>query len=222
MLAPPFSPVLSATGDLPFFGAPAENAAELLTVGPLPEDFEPKRRPAPTNAKGILMTGYTAGGSRFDDLLDLIDRTELNAVVIDIKDERGEISWIPRSPQARWPEPGITEDPLDLGARPIRQLKAKDVYVIGRIVTFQDSILSKVRPDLAIQDLERRAVEEPQGPDAGSTRTPPRRRTTRSRSRSRRSSSGSTRSSSTTSASRPTATPHGCGSRTRTSACRTT
>src|SRR5687768_15781949 len=75
MLAPPVSPVLSTAQGFPFGGA-AEKKAELLTLGPLPEDFEPvKRSPAPA-AKGILMTGYTAGGSRFDDLVALIDRTE--------------------------------------------------------------------------------------------------------------------------------------------------
>jgi hypothetical protein len=151
MLAPPFSPVLSQTGALPFFGDEKPERAELLTVGPLPDDFKPVKRKPPTAAKGILMTGYTAGGRRFDDLVEMIERTELNAVVIDIKDERGELSWMPRSPQAAMAgagRPKILEP-----AATIRKLKQKDVYVIGRIVTFQDNFLSRVRPDLAIQDL---------------------------------------------------------------------
>jgi hypothetical protein len=152
MLAPPLSPVLSRSEGLPFFGSSDNEQAELLTVGPLPDDFEPIPRPRPTKVKGILMTGYTAGGSRFDDLVELVDRTELNTVVIDIKDERGEISWIPRSQQARMAGAGLPKivDPQ----RTIAQLKAKDIYVIGRIVTFQDSYLSKARPDLAIQSLD--------------------------------------------------------------------
>lgn len=152
MLTPPLSPVLSSTEGLPFVGSAGSKRAELLTVGPLPEGFEPVARPKPVNAKGILMTGYTAGGSRFDDLVDLLDRTELNAVVIDIKDERGEVSWIPRSRQARMAGAGLPKI-ADPKAR-IAQLKRKDVYVIGRIVTFQDAYLPKARPDLAIQDLE--------------------------------------------------------------------
>src|SRR5688572_10114597 len=82
MLIPPVSPVLSRAGDLPFVGSRREPPAELLTVGPLPDDFEPVKRQPPPDAKGILMTGYTAGGSRFDDLVAMIDRTELNTVVI--------------------------------------------------------------------------------------------------------------------------------------------
>jgi hypothetical protein len=152
MLSPPFSPVLSRADGLPLVGADKQGPVETLSVGPLPEDFEPKSRPAPVEAKGILMTGYTAGGKRwFPQLLDLIDRTELNAVVIDIKDERGEISWVPRSSQAQLAGAGLPKmtDP----AATIKKLHDRDVYVIGRIVTFQDSILAKARPDLAIQDI---------------------------------------------------------------------
>jgi hypothetical protein len=150
MLSPPFSPVLSRVEGLPFLTAAEKDPTQSLSVGPLPPDFEAKPRPAPTKAKGILMTGYTAGGSRFDDLTAMIGRTELNAVVIDIKDERGEISWEPRSPQARMAAAGLRKmvDP----AATIRALHRKDVYVIGRIVTFQDSMLAKARPDLAVQD----------------------------------------------------------------------
>jgi hypothetical protein len=101
--------------------------------------------------KGILMTGYTAGGSRFNELLELLRRTELNTVVIDIKDERGEISWIPRSRQARMAVAGLPK--IVNPASTIRRLKRAGVYVIGRLVTFQDNYLTRVRPDLAIQDL---------------------------------------------------------------------
>jgi hypothetical protein len=151
MLAPPVSPLWSEESVIPFLATKPDSTLTNFSVGPLPPDFEPRRRPKPVKVKGILMTGYTAGGSRFDDLLALLRRTELNAVVIDIKDERGEISWIPRSVQARMAGAGIPKiiDP----AATVRRLKRSGVYVIGRIVTFQDSIMSSVRPDLAIQDL---------------------------------------------------------------------
>lgn len=154
MLVPPVSPVLSKAEGVPLLSAARQQRAELLTVGPLPPDFKPVRRRPPVEAKGILMTGYTAGGTRFDDLLELIERTELNAVVIDIKDERGEISWMPRSKQTRMAGAGFPKiRDRDLAPR-IRRLKRSGVYVIGRIVTFQDSFLSRVRPDLAIQNLD--------------------------------------------------------------------
>jgi hypothetical protein len=152
MLAPPVSPLWSEETIIPFLAPRHESTLSTFSVGPLPPDFQPVRRPRPVKVKGVLMTGYTAGGSRFDDILALLRRTELNAVVIDIKDERGEISWIPRSRQARMAGAGIPKivDP----AATIRRLKRAGVYVMGRVVTFQDSIMSRVRPDLAIQDLK--------------------------------------------------------------------
>jgi hypothetical protein len=150
MLVPPLSPVLSDT-ELPFFGQRTEQV-QSFSVDPLPKDFEPVRRSAPKEeAKGILMTGYSAGGPNFDKLLRLINETELNAVVIDIKDERGEVSWVPKSREARMAGAGLPKmlDP----AATIKKLKRAGVYVIGRIVTFQDSYLSQVRPDVAVQDV---------------------------------------------------------------------
>lgn len=151
MFVPLVSPLWSEDSIIPFLAPRHESTLTSFSVGPLPPDFKPIRRPQPVKVKGILMTGYTAGGSRFDDMLALLRRTELNTAVIDIKDERGEISWIPRSPQARMAGAGIPkiQDP----AATVRRLKRAGVYVIGRIVTFQDPIMSSVRPDLAIQDL---------------------------------------------------------------------
>lgn len=151
MLAPPISPMWAEESFLPFLARQDPPAISNLTIGPLPEDFEPRRRRAPVKVKGILMTGYTAGGSRFNELLELLRRTELNTAVIDIKDERGEISWIPRSRQARMAGAGLPK--IVSPASTIRRLKRAGVYVIGRLVTFQDNYLTRVRPDLAIQDL---------------------------------------------------------------------
>ena len=155
MLAPPTSPVLgSSSGVFSIFGSdghPADEAeAEPAAVAwPTPEPAPTRKRPPPTRVKGFLMTGYTAGGSRFETLLDLIDRTELNTVVIDIKDEAGEVSWLPRAPALQAYGGGVRKirDP----AATIKRLKANDVYVIGRIVAFQDPRLVEARPDLGVQ-----------------------------------------------------------------------
>lgn len=154
MLIPFTSPLLSS--DLPF-GREREIAPPTVEVAPLhftaatlPAGVEEvEREPAP-EARGLLMTGYTAGGSRFETLLDLIRRTELNAVVIDIKDESGELSWLPTSDWANLVGAGRRKirDPAAL----IQFLRREGIYVIGRIVTFQDPVLAEARPDLAVQD----------------------------------------------------------------------
>ncbi|GAK04481.1 predicted glycoside hydrolase [Geomicrobium sp. JCM 19037] len=42
--------------------------------------------------RGVYSTAYSAGGDRFETLVDLLDRTELNSMVIDIKDDHGNIT----------------------------------------------------------------------------------------------------------------------------------
>ena len=148
MIAPPTSPLLSTTG------GPAAPSPEATLVALTPPSPTPLRRelPPPTKAKGIVISGYTAGGKRMPELLRMIERTELNAIVLDIKNESGEVSWIPRSERARSYGGGVKKisDPAAL----VRDLHERDISVIGRIVVFKDPILSEARPDLAVQDTK--------------------------------------------------------------------
>ena len=50
----------------------------------------------PDAVRGIYVTGHSAGGSRFERLLNLIDSTDLNAMVIDIKDDFGYLTYKPQ------------------------------------------------------------------------------------------------------------------------------
>src|SRR5207302_4910169 len=84
-------------------------------------------------------------------VLDLVAKTELNAVVIDVKGDRGWILYKTEVPLA-----------LTVGAQGpavykefdafMAALKARGVYTIARVVTFKDNILAGARPDLAIID----------------------------------------------------------------------
>ena len=51
--------------------------------------------------KGIYVTAYSAGGSRMNQLVDLMDKTELNAMVIDIKDDEGYITYKTDNPKLK-------------------------------------------------------------------------------------------------------------------------
>src|SRR5499426_361178 len=84
-------------------------------------------------------------------VLDLAARTELNAVVIDVKGDRGWIVYKTEVPQALAvgaQGPGTLKNFDDLMA----DLKSRGIYTIARIVTFKDNILATGRPDLAITD----------------------------------------------------------------------
>src|SRR5699024_11281666 len=49
----------------------------------------------PDAVRGIYLTGHSAGGENFDKLVDLINHTDLNSMVIDMKDDYGDLTYEP-------------------------------------------------------------------------------------------------------------------------------
>lgn len=104
----------------------------------------------PEEVKAIYLTSATPSVSRFDDLIGLVERTELNAMVIDIKDSYGKVAYDSEVPLAK--TVGISKGKIkDLPAL-IARLHEKNIYAIARIAVFQDPALSRARPDLSLQD----------------------------------------------------------------------
>ncbi|WP_243136930.1 putative glycoside hydrolase [Alkaliphilus serpentinus] len=101
--------------------------------------------------KGIFMTGHSIGlKSRFEEVLQLTQETEINSWVIDVKDDYGTMTYKSSIPLVQ-----------EVGADKIIKvrdfpgvmdiLRENDVYPIARIVTFKDKQITSVRPDLAIK-----------------------------------------------------------------------
>lgn len=111
---------------------------------------EPPLIPRPETVKGIYVTGYTAGKGHFPELLELIERTELNSVVVDLKDDNGRLTYsrsgVPWAAEAGAPHTYIS-DPVAF----VKQLEQRGVYPIARIVTFKDSVMARHLPGQAIQ-----------------------------------------------------------------------
>jgi len=103
----------------------------------------------PSEIKAVYMTSWSSGSEKKTDyLIKLIKETELNAVVIDIKDFSGYITYDIKN-----------SDVEKYGAKQIRTLKInslikkfhdENIYVIARITIFQDPILAKAHPEWAI------------------------------------------------------------------------
>lgn len=109
-----------------------------------------KREQAPIEpVKGIYMTGNTVKGARFDELIALIDETELNAVVIDILDDEGRLLFWSDTAERLNPEANESVYIDDI-SKVIDHLKEKNIYIIGRIVTFKSPIYAKNNPERAI------------------------------------------------------------------------
>lgn len=106
--------------------------------------------PTPEFVKGIYVSAATAGyKKRFNELIDFVDRTELNAMVIDIKDGRGAIAFRPESESLK---PYASERP-DLGDLKefTKPLKEKGIYLIARQFVFQDPWIVEKRPEFAVK-----------------------------------------------------------------------
>lgn len=103
------------------------------------------------NVRGLYLTGYSFGSDeRFAEILDFMQAKGLNAIVADVKDDDGRVSWEMDLPIAR--EVGATMPKVrDISTR-LKTMREKNVYAIGRIVVFVDPVLAKARPAWAIQN----------------------------------------------------------------------
>ncbi|MGG6313445.1 putative glycoside hydrolase [Paenibacillus macerans] len=129
------------------------NLAEGRLDNPImPADLKVVPQEDAPKVKGIYVTAYSAGGSRMNQLVDLVDKTDLNAMVIDIKDDMGYITYKTENPELiklGKPQPFIR----DMGALMARMQK-HDIYPIARVVVFKDTILAKKHPELSFRNKD--------------------------------------------------------------------
>ncbi len=97
--------------------------------------------------KGIYVTAYSAGGARMEKLLKLLDETELNSMVIDLKDDAGYITY--KTENTDLQKLGSPQKFIGDIDQLMARLKKHDVYPIARIVVFKDSVLAKKHPELS-------------------------------------------------------------------------
>ena len=105
----------------------------------------------PDAVRGVFVTGHSAGGARFERLVDLIDTTDLNAMVIDFKEDHGNLTYVP--------EEGSELAKLDIGQPYVKDFRAvlermeeKQIYPIARVVVFKDTVLADKKPEWSFLD----------------------------------------------------------------------
>ncbi|HEV2734032.1 MAG TPA: putative glycoside hydrolase, partial [Longimicrobiaceae bacterium] len=129
--------------------------AEEATAQPAPKPRAPAPAPrdlAPPIIRGVYVSSYVAGSpEKRAKLIALADSTEINAFVVDVKDDDG-IRYVSRDPLAREVSEGTI--PLrDLRAL-VDTLRAHDIHPIARVVVFKDRYLAPARPEWAIRTPE--------------------------------------------------------------------
>lgn len=120
----------------------------------IPRNFPPKLSYAPDDVvpypedgvKGIYATGPTIATDHFDTLINMVNDTELNSIVVDVKEDFGNIVLDLDSDNELIQEATTAYSDA---SEVIETLNENDIYPIARIVVFKDSILAEKRPDLS-------------------------------------------------------------------------
>lgn len=135
------------------------NSNPIPTVSQAPNNSDSKKEQVivevdprvPVKARGVYVMSRSIMDKR-DELIELADTTEINAMVIDVKDDNGRITFKMDSPKAQ--EIGATTNTISDIDDLMKLLKEKDIYPIARIVAFKDPYLAEKKHELAIKNKD--------------------------------------------------------------------
>jgi len=114
------------------------------------EPLKPKHVETPEAVKAIYMTSWVAATPKWRaELVDFVKKTEINSIIIDVKDYTGMITFDTKNDiiKAEGSEEIRVKDMRDF----IEVLHDAGIYTIARITVFQDPFYSKKHPDIAVQ-----------------------------------------------------------------------
>lgn len=120
------------------------------SLPPIPQEVKRngKLLVPPVKVRGIYVTGPTAGIKRMNEMVDLVVSSGMNTIVLDVKNDGGNITYKMNHPLAI--EIGACKRFVKNMPDLLDSLHSKNIYVIGRIVCFKDAYLAKGRPNWAL------------------------------------------------------------------------
>ena len=107
------------------------------------------------NVKALYLTfwGANANTKTFKRILNIIEKSEVNAVVIDVKNEYGSTSFKTTFKQAN--SYGAHHQRTNRNIQEFMKfMKSKNIYTIARIVTFKDELQASNNTDYAIKKAD--------------------------------------------------------------------
>ena len=116
------------------------------------------RRPAPPLdrppevVRALYVNAWAFGGRRFHELVRLAERTEVNAFVVDVKDDTGYLTYRSAVPTAIAIGANSQLRARDVRER-LRLMREKGIYPIARIVVAKDPLLATHKPDWAVHHV---------------------------------------------------------------------
>jgi hypothetical protein len=111
------------------------------------QNFSQKEQISASQAKGMHLTTFASASQFYKTRInDLLDNTEMNAVVIDIKEIDGAISIKNISGNITYSKyiPNVKQY--------LKEVKDKGMYAIARIVVFRDNVMPRKKPELAVKN----------------------------------------------------------------------
>jgi hypothetical protein len=93
------------------------------------------------------------GAGRLDAMLALIDLTEANAMVIDVKETGGWL-YYPTDLAEAQDSGAIMTSPVFTLEELLPALKERGIYTIARVVVMKDNTLGQARPELAVRNVQ--------------------------------------------------------------------
>ncbi|MCX6753988.1 MAG: hypothetical protein NTV03_02965 [Candidatus Nomurabacteria bacterium] len=103
----------------------------------------------PKTVKAVYISAWVAGSPKFrDTIIKMIDDTELNAIVIDVKDSTGRVSF--DMPVLDVQKEGSIEKRISNVRELTDMLHKKNIYIIGRVAVFQDPYMTKKHPEWSV------------------------------------------------------------------------
>ena len=131
-----------------YFARDIKDSASSETI--ISEPQKPKHIKTPDAVRAIYMTSWVAGTKEWRaELVEFVKKSELNSIVIDVKDYTGRVSFDTENPAIK-----------EMGSEEIRVKDMKDfietlhdagIYAIARITVFQDPFYSKKHLEIAVQ-----------------------------------------------------------------------
>ncbi len=144
-----FFGLLSLKNNLVFSNDLTEKVISIIKPSPSPEKLQ--LDPAPKTVKAVYLTGWSAGNpKKIEEIINLAKTTEINAVVIDVKDYLGKVFFETRDDLTK--NIGSREIRIKDFAGLIKRLHNEKIYVIARIAVFQDLYLAEHRPEYAVKN----------------------------------------------------------------------
>jgi hypothetical protein len=113
----------------------------------------------PFTARAVHIHGESVGDN-IDEFVQMAEDTELNALMIDLKDESGLVWYDTADPTAV--EVGAAYDAYDLEST-VTMAHDAGLYVIGRLVVFNDPVAAIRKPEMAVWDSEKNSPYEANG-----------------------------------------------------------